>query len=228
MKGLLYKSWLNVKPVATYYIIFVAVFFLVSLLNGDPLYFAAICVMIGVAVPLASMTSDDKDGWEKFAVAAGISRARFALGRYLFALFCQLPGWLLSGLLVLLCEDKLAALATVLFYCGAGLFAAALLLPLVFRLGKVVEVLVHVVRRVPLLHERVQQFIAFRRACLQVCLPRRREPARERPFIVHLSFLSGARAPATFCSGLYYSTTFAFCKAGKEKGPALTRPFTIF
>lgn len=135
MKGLLYKSWLNVKPVATYYIIFVVVFFLVSLLNGDPLYFAAICVMIGVAVPLASMTSDDKDGWEKFAVAAGISRARFALGRYLFALLCQLPGWLLSGLLVLLCEDKLAALATVLFYCGAGLFAAALLLPLVFRLG---------------------------------------------------------------------------------------------
>ena len=120
MKGLLYKSWLNVKPVATYYIIFVVVFFLVSLLNGDPLYFAAICVMIGVAVPLASMTSDDKDGWEKFAVAAGISRARFALGRYLFALFCQLPGWLLSGLLVLLCEDKLAALATRLIASGGG------------------------------------------------------------------------------------------------------------
>ena len=110
MKGLLYKSWLNVKPVATYYIIFVVVFFLVSLLNGDPLYFAAICVMSGVAVPLASMTSDDKDGWEKFAAAAGISRARFAPGRYLFALLCQPPGWVLSAVPVLLCEDRLPPL----------------------------------------------------------------------------------------------------------------------
>ncbi len=135
MKGLLYKSWLNVKPVVLYYIIFVVVFFLVSLLNRDPLYFAAICVMIGVAVPLASMTSDDKDGWEEFAVAAGVSRTRFVLGRYLFALLSELPGWVLSAVLVLLCEDRLAALATVLFYCGAGLLTAALLLPLVFRFG---------------------------------------------------------------------------------------------
>ena len=135
MKGLLYKSWLNVKPVVLYYIIFVVVFFLVSLFNRDPLFFAAICVMIGVAVPLASMTSDDKDDWERFAVAAGISRTRFVLGRYLFALLSELPGWVLSAALVFLCEDRLAALATVLFYCGAGLLAAALLLPLVFRFG---------------------------------------------------------------------------------------------
>ncbi len=135
MKGLLLKSWKNVLPMLAYYVFFFVVFFIVSAVNRDPLYFAAVSVAFAVAVPLAAMSRDETDGWDAFAVAAGVSRGKLAVSRYLFSLFCIVPAWLASVVLIFLAEDRLEAVATVLLFMGAGMIAAAVLMPLCFRFG---------------------------------------------------------------------------------------------
>ena len=135
MIGLLQKSWKNVRPVIGYYLFFGLLFFVVSAVGRDPLYFSVIGVLLAVAPSLASLSRDEADGWDAFAVAAGVSRARLALSRYLFALCCVAPAWAVSAALVFCAQDRLQALAVVLFFAGAGMIAASVMLPLCLRFG---------------------------------------------------------------------------------------------
>ena len=135
MKGMLLKSWKNLYPSLGYYLFFFAVFFVVSALDKNPLYFSAVGVMAAVALPLASMARDESDGWDAFAVASGISRTGLAASRYLFALVCAAPVWLCSFLLLPLTRDRLEGLATILLFCGVSMLSVAVLMPLAFRFG---------------------------------------------------------------------------------------------
>lgn len=135
MIGLLQKSWKNVRPVIGYYLLFCLLFFVVSAVGRDPLYFSVVGVLLAVAPSLASLSRDEADGWDAFAVAAGVSRARLALSRYLFALCCVAPAWAVSAALVFCAQDRLRALAVVLFFAGAGMIAASVMLPLCLRFG---------------------------------------------------------------------------------------------
>lgn len=135
MKGLLLKSWKNIRPTLIYYAILFIAFLFVSVVGRDPLFFSAVSVMFAVAVPLAAMTRDEAEGWEAFVVAAGISRRRLVVSRYLFSLCSVAPAWLASVVLIFIAEDRAEGLATVLLFMGAGMIAAAVLLPLCFRFG---------------------------------------------------------------------------------------------
>lgn len=135
MIGLLQKSWKNVRPVIGYYLFFGLLFFVVSAVGRDPLYFSVVGVLLAVAPSLTSLSRDEADGWDAFAVAAGVSRARLALSRYLFALCCVAPAWAVSAALVFCAQDRLRALAVVLFFAGAGMIAASVMLPLCLRFG---------------------------------------------------------------------------------------------
>ena len=95
MRGLLLKSWKNILPTFAYYCFFTAVFFAVSIIAKELIYFGFVCVMLSVAVPVASMARDERDGWDKFALASGVTRQKFVLSGYLFALFVMLSSWLL-------------------------------------------------------------------------------------------------------------------------------------
>ena len=86
MRGLLLKSWKNILPTFAYYCFFTAVFFAVSIIAKELIYFGFVCVMFSVAVPTASMARDEQDGWDKFALASGVTRQKFVLSGNLFAL----------------------------------------------------------------------------------------------------------------------------------------------
>ena len=49
MIGLLQKSWKNVRPVIGYYLFFGLLFFVVSAVGRDPLYFSVPGVLLAVA-----------------------------------------------------------------------------------------------------------------------------------------------------------------------------------
>ena len=135
MRGLLLKSWKNILPTFAYYCFFTAVFFAVSIIAKELIYFGFVCVMFSVAVPTASMARDEQDGWDKFALASGVTRQKFVLSGYLFALLVMLFSWLLFIVLCAVTGATAENFALFLFFAGASLFAASVVLVLVHKFG---------------------------------------------------------------------------------------------
>ncbi len=136
MKGMLLKDILNIRGQIAYYAVIIAVFFAVAAVTGNLYFYAGISCFCGVAVPLSAVAYDEKDNWERFALAAGVTRGRLALSRYLLGLASFFPVWGLSFLLFVLPSFRTAEnLLAVLTFGGMGLLVMSVVLPLVFKMG---------------------------------------------------------------------------------------------
>lgn len=135
MKGMLLKSWKNIAPLLAYYLAFVLIFFVVSILSKSNLYFCGVSVMLAFAVPTSAMSIDERDGWDKFAVASGTGRGELAVSRYIFSLLAMLPLWALAAGLSVILPERARQFASMLLFCGVSLFVPSLMLPLMHRFG---------------------------------------------------------------------------------------------
>lgn len=135
MRGLLLKSWKNILPTFAYYCFFTAVFFAVSIIAKELIYFGFVCVMFSVAVPVASMARDEQDGWDKFALASGVTRQKFVLSGYLFALLVMLFSWLLFIVLCAVTGATAENFALFLFFGGMSLLSSSVVLVLIHQFG---------------------------------------------------------------------------------------------
>lgn len=96
MIGTILKDLKNLKGQIAYYVLLFAVFFVVSALSRNIYYSAGLSIFFGVLVPVTALSYDEKDNWDKFALASGISRRELALSRYVLGLAAFLPAWGLS------------------------------------------------------------------------------------------------------------------------------------
>ncbi len=135
MKGSLLKSWKNILPVLAYYLLFAVIFFAVSFLADSVLYFCGVGVMIAFAVPLSSMSVDERDGWDKFAVASGVGRGELAASRYIFALATVLSLSVPAAVLAALLPERVRQFASMLLLCGISLLVLSVALPLMHKYG---------------------------------------------------------------------------------------------
>ncbi len=136
MFGLIIKDFKNVFGMMIYYLILLALFLTITLLSDNIYFYIGAVVFFTISVPLSALAYDEKDNWDKFALAAGVSRKQLAVSRYLLALAVLFPLWLISFLL-LLAEDlrSYENLSVVLMYGGISLLSTEIVLPLVFRIG---------------------------------------------------------------------------------------------
>ncbi len=137
MKGMLLKSFKNILPTIAYYTFFMIVFYVVCILSKNIIYFSSVCVVLGISVPTSAYVVDEKDNWDKFALAAGITKNQVVRSRYLFAIMLLIPLWVLSAILIFILPmgGRMENVIIFLLFDGIGLVLVSCLLPLEHKYG---------------------------------------------------------------------------------------------
>ena len=137
MKALLIKDFLNIKAQVKAILLVLAVWFVISVMNGSGSFFAALSVVYAILLPLTSVTADDKCCFERYAMTMPLSRTVMALSQYVFSLLCAFI-MALIGFAACVIIDRSAvneALATCAACFCVAVVLVSLLLPLVYKYG---------------------------------------------------------------------------------------------
>ena len=135
MFGLILKDLKNVKGQIVYYIVVFVALAGISIATGN-VYFMSGVSFLGVALPLSAIAIDEKDKWDTFALAAGVTRSRLVLSRYILA--CVSFGLMLAAAFSVAAASRLldnAAVVALLSFGGIGVIAADVMFPFSFKLG---------------------------------------------------------------------------------------------
>ena len=136
MKALLIKDFLNIKAQGKAILLVLAVWFIISVINGSGSFFAALSVVYAILLPLTSVTADDKCGFERYAMTMPVKRSQLVTVKYL--LLCLIVPLAIAAIMAVgavfhtsLIESVIIALA-----CGAiSLFSMSFSLMCCFWLG---------------------------------------------------------------------------------------------
>ena len=136
MFGLILKDCKNVAGQALYYLLVLLVLYVVAFLTENVYFYAGAVVFFNVSVPISAIAYDEKDGWDAFALAAGMRRRDLVLSRYLLCLFVTillfLPALAFS---VPASMRTMENLSIFLSYGGISFLTCDFLLPLVLKMG---------------------------------------------------------------------------------------------
>ena len=136
MKGTFLKDIMNLKGQMLYYAFIVVFFFAVGVVSGNIYFYAGVSIFCGVVAPLSAISYDEKDNWDKFALASGVTRNQLAVSRYLLGLVIFLPMWAISFILVLAGGMwDIENLSVLLSYGGIALLTLDAVLPVIFKIG---------------------------------------------------------------------------------------------
>lgn len=136
MLGTLIKDFKNIFGQFIYYFVLMVVLMAVSVITKNIYYYMGAIVFFCVAVPLSALAYDEKDNWDKFALASGVTRNQLAVSRYLLGLVVFLPMWAVSFILVAAGGMwNIENLSVLLSYGGIALLTIDAILPVVLKIG---------------------------------------------------------------------------------------------
>lgn len=136
MLGTIIKDFKNIFGQFIYYFVLMVVFMAVSVITKNIYYYMGAIVFFCVAVPLSALAYDEKDNWDKFALASGVTRNQLAVSRYLLGLVVFLPMWAVSFILVAAGGMwNIENLSVLLSYGGIALLTIDAILPVVLKIG---------------------------------------------------------------------------------------------
>ena len=136
MKALLIKDLLTLKGQAKSLLLVLAVWFIISYINGSGLFFTALSVIYGMLLPLTTLSVDEKSRVERYMMSAPVTRAELALSRYALGILGLLALDVLGVGACLVIGDSLeeALGASAVCFCLAVLLLGVTL-PLVYKFG---------------------------------------------------------------------------------------------
>ena len=136
MKALLVKDLLTLKGQAKSLLIVLAVWFIISFVNGSGLFFTSLSVIYGMLLPLTTLSIDEKSRVERYMMSMPVTRAELALSRYALGLLGLLALGVLGIGASLVIGDSLeeALGASAACFCLAVLLLGVTL-PLVYKFG---------------------------------------------------------------------------------------------
>ena len=136
MKALLIKDLLTLKGQAKSLLLVLAVWFIISYINGSGLFFTALSVIYGMLLPLTTLSVDEKSRVERYMMSAPVTRAELALSRYALGILGLLALDVLGVGACLVIGDSLeeALGASAACFCLAVLLLGVTL-PLVYKFG---------------------------------------------------------------------------------------------
>ena len=136
MLGTIIKDLKNIFGQFIYYFVLMVVFMAVSVITKNIYYYMGANAFFYVAVPLSALAYDEKDNWDKFALASGVTRNQLAVSRYLLGLLIFLPMWAISFILVAAGGMwNIENLSVLLSYGGIALLTTDVILPVIFKIG---------------------------------------------------------------------------------------------
>ena len=136
MKALLVKDLLTLKGQAKSLLLVLAVWFIISFINGSGLFFTSLSVIYGMLLPLTTLSIDEKSRVERYMMSMPVTRAELALSRYVLGLLGLLALGVLGIGASLVIGDSLeeALGASAACFCLAVLLLGVTL-PLVYKFG---------------------------------------------------------------------------------------------
>ena len=136
MKALLVKDLLTLKGQAKSLLLVLAVWFIISFINGSGLFFMALSVIYGMLLPLTTLSIDEKSRVERYMMSMPVTRAELALSRYALGILGLLALGVLGIGASLVIGDSLeeALGASAACFCLAVLLLGVTL-PLVYKFG---------------------------------------------------------------------------------------------
>lgn len=136
MKGTIIKDLKNIFGQAIYYLVLLVIFMLVTIFTKNLYFYTGAIDFFVIAVPVSALAYDEKDHWDTFALAAGITRSELAISRYLLSLLVFVPLWAISFIIVAATGLWDTENLTVLFMYGAiGLLLIDIALPFIYKVG---------------------------------------------------------------------------------------------
>ena len=136
MKVLLVKDLLTLKGQAKSLLLVLAVWFIISFVNGSGLFFTSLSVIYGMLLPLTTLSIDEKSRVERYMMSMPVTRAELALSRYALGILGLLALGVLGIGASLVIGDSLeeALGASAACFCLAVLLLGVTL-PLVYKFG---------------------------------------------------------------------------------------------
>ena len=150
MKALLIKDLLTLKGQAKSLLLVLAVWFIISYINGSGLFFTALSVIYGMLLPLTTLSIDEKSRVERYMMSAPVTRAELALSRYALGILGLLTLGVLGIGASLAIGDSLeeALGASAACFCLAVLLLGVTL-PLVYKFGtdkaRIISIVIYMV-----------------------------------------------------------------------------------
>ena len=134
MLGLLIKDFYNLKKQLLWYIVIIIIFNILSLNINNIAFSATIGVLVAVSVPLSAIAYEEKDGWQKFAIASGISTESITGEKYLLGIICAVVCDIFY-LFVLIFLNTEHILEEFFIPVCIQIISLSTLLPLIFKFG---------------------------------------------------------------------------------------------
>ena len=150
MKALLVKDLLTLKGQAKSLLLVLAVWFIISFVNGSGLFFTSLSVIYGMLLPLTTLSIDEKSRVERYMMSMPVTRAELALSRYALGILGLLALDVLGVGACLVIGDSLeeALGASAACFCLAVLLLGVTL-PLVYKFGtdkaRIISIVIYMV-----------------------------------------------------------------------------------
>lgn len=136
MFGVILKDLKNVKGQLLYYAVVVSVFFAIGLFLKNIYFYLGAIVFVAAVLPISALAYDEKDNWDKFALAAGVKRIQLVFARYILGVIPFIPLFAFGFLfLVLPSLRNIETLSSLFVFGGIGFLALAAVMPTAFRFG---------------------------------------------------------------------------------------------
>ena len=135
MKGLLLKDFYNSRSLLIFYLV-LSVFFIIISFLSENIYFLCSLMYMVVGMVLSTMAYDERDNWDRTAVAYGVPRKTIVQSKYLYMILCFIPAVAVEVVAVLSARGELKGnlLHSSIFLFGSA-FGVSLLMPFLFRFG---------------------------------------------------------------------------------------------
>ncbi len=135
MKGLLIKDFYNIKKQIIWYIGMIIIFFSISVAVKNIAFMVSIGMLVTISIPLTAIAYEEKESWQKFIVASGMSKKIIVFEKYLLGLifFAVSSAGYVAVFFIL--GENASSLTEVLIPVFLQLLILSAILPPVFKFG---------------------------------------------------------------------------------------------
>ncbi len=136
MKGLILKDIYNLKQHEKMYVLMMAVWLAIAIIDKDSNFFAWVMTLFTLIVPISTIAYDEKAKWDRYALTMPLSRTDLVVSKYLLALLCALVGNCIAVIVGLVVSGNVKeTLLSAMTFVSLGMVIVSVVLPFIFKLG---------------------------------------------------------------------------------------------
>lgn len=137
MKGLIIKDFLNLKRHMLPMVLFLIIYFIISLTTKNSSFFTGVIMVFCAMLPITALSYDDRSAFTKYALTMPVSRNALVISKYVMSLILLATGTILGILNNIFIgnlsffENLLSVVITMLMGC----LMISISLPAIFKFG---------------------------------------------------------------------------------------------